>query len=192
MLNFTKNSKGEILNLFFKNPEKEYYLREIAKNFGKEPGYFQKAINDLVLEGILKDERKANLRYFRLNKKYPLYEEIKRIISKTLGMEFKLKEIINNLEAIDYAFIFGSIAKDKENVESDIDLMIVGGEVDQDSLIKKVNQAEEELKREINYHIYSKEEIINGIKEGNDFLVKIFNESKIILKGNPDELTRTN
>ncbi len=65
MLKLLKNNQGKILNLFFKDSEKDYYLREIAKNLGKEPGVFQKAINNLVKEGILQDERKGNLRFFK-------------------------------------------------------------------------------------------------------------------------------
>jgi hypothetical protein len=66
------------------------------------------------------------------------------------------------------------------------------GLVDQDYLIKKISKAEEELKREINYHLYSKDEIIKQLKANNDFLIKVFNEPKIILKGNIDEFNRIN
>lgn len=191
MLNLFKNSKGEILNLFFKDAEKEYYLREIARNLDKEPSHFQKALNSLVKEGVLKDERKGNLRFFKLNKNYPLYEELKKIISKTLGIEAKFKEMINNLAGVEYAFIFGSIAKNKEYSESDIDLMIIG-QVDQDDLINKVSELEGELKREVNYHIYDKQDAIKKLKEKNSFLVRILNEPKIILKGNLDEFARFN
>jgi len=191
MLDILKNSKGEILKLFFQNPDKEYYLREIAKILGREPGFFQKVINDLVKEGILKDERRADLRYFKLNKDYPIYEEIKKIISKTVGLEAKIKEIVNNLKGVEGAFIFGSFAKNRESSSSDIDLMLIG-KIDQDYLMNKINKVEEELKREINYHLYSKDEIIKQLKNNNDFLIKVFNEPKIIFKGNIDELTRIN
>jgi len=191
MLEILKNSKGEILKLFFQDPEKEYYLREIARILGKEPGFFQEAINKLVNEGILKDERRADLRYFKLNKNYPIYEEIKKIISKTVGIEARIREIIDNLKGAECAFIFGSIAKNQESSNSDIDLMIIGG-IDQDQLIKEINQAEDELKREINYHLYSREEVIKQLRINNDFLVKVFNEPKISLKGDPHEFTRIN
>ncbi|MBU4331682.1 nucleotidyltransferase domain-containing protein [Patescibacteria group bacterium] len=188
MLNFLKNTKGEILNLFFKDPDKEYYLREIARNLGKEPGHFQAALNTLVKEGILKDERKGNLRFFRLNKDHPLYEEIKKIISKTIGIEAKIKALVDKFKKVEYAFIFGSIARGKEYGESDIDLMLIG-QVDQNDLVEKANELEGELKREINYQIYSGREAADKLKEGNDFFVRIFNEPKIILKGNLNEFT---
>ena len=189
MLNFLKNGKGEILNLFFKDADKEYYLREIARNLGKEPGYFQAALNSLVEEGILKDERKGNLRFFRLNKDYPLYDEFKKIISKTVGIEAKLKWLVDKFKNIECAFIFGSIAKGKEYGESDIDLMLIG-KINQNDLIEKVTSLESELKREINYHVYSKQEVMSKLQEKNNFFIKIFNEPKIILKGNIDEFTK--
>jgi len=190
MLNFLTNGEGEILNLFFKDPDREYYFRELARNLGKEPAYFQNPLNNLVKGGVLVDKRKGNLRFFKLNKNYPLYEELKKIISKTIGAEGQIKEIINSLEGIEEAFIFGSVAKEKENIHSDIDLMLIG-RVDQDKLIEAVNKVEKELGREINYHIFTKEEVLKKIKEKDSFFVNIFSESKIILKGNLDEFTIT-
>jgi len=157
MLEILKNSKGAILNLFFKDADREYYLREIAKNLNKEPSYIQQSLNFLVKEGILQDERKGNLRFFKLNKSYPIYEEIKKIVSKTLGIEAQIKELVDNLTGAEYAFIFGSIAKGNEYSGSDIDLMLIGKDINEDYLIQKVNKLEYGLNREINYHIFSKD-----------------------------------
>jgi len=116
MLSLLKNSKGAILGLFFKDPDREYYLREIAKSLGKEPGHIQSSLNFLVREGILEDRRKGNLRFFKLNQNYPLYEELKNIVSKTIGVEARLKKLVGEFEGVECAFIFGSIAKEKSTV----------------------------------------------------------------------------
>ena len=158
MLDFIKNGKGEILNLFFKNPDGVYYLREIAKILNKEPAHYQRYLDALVEDDILQDERKGNLRLFKLNKNHPLYEELKKIISKTIGLEGQIKAIADSLVGIGAAFIFGSMAKGKENSHSDIDLMLIGS-ADQDKLIKAVSAAEEKLIRDINYHFFTKDEI---------------------------------
>jgi len=191
MFNFLKNGTGQILKVFFKDPDKQLYVRELSKLLKKEPGYFQRILNNLVEEGILIDERIANLRYFKLNKEYPLYFELKKIISKTLGIEAKLKELINNLKRIKYAFVFGSMASNKENTLSDIDLFLVG-EANQEILTEKINNLEKELNREINYHLYHKDEVLKKLHDKNDFIVKILKDPKIILKGNINELTRVN
>jgi len=189
MLNFLKNGKGEILNLFFKDEEKEYFLREIARILQRDASATQRYLEALIDEGILKDERKGNLRFFKLNKNYPLYEEIKKIISKTLGLEYKVKRLIENLKQIEYAFIYGSIAKNEEYSESDIDLLLIG-KADQDVLIKKINKLEEELGREINYQLFAKEQLIKKLKNKEPFFIRIFNEPIIILKGDLYEFTR--
>lgn len=191
MLNFLKNVSGKILKLFFLDPDKEYYLRKIAAHLGQEPGVFQYNLDKLVKEGILADERKGNLRYFRLNKNYPLYEEIKKIVSKTLGIEAKLKELVSSFNGIECAFIFGSIAKNTENSSSDIDLMLIGN-ADQDVLTNKITEAENELGREINYHLFGKDEITGKVKNKNDFLLNIFNNPIIKLKGACDGYTKFN
>lgn len=188
MLNFLKNGIGKILALFFANPDKEYYLREIGKHLKKEPGVFQYSINKLIKQGILLDEYRANLRYFKLNKKYPLYEELQRMVSKTLGMEAKLKTLTDNLPKIECAFVFGSVAKNTDTNNSDIDLFLAG-DADQNYLTEKINELERELCREINYHVYSQQEIAEKLRANNDFLIRIFSEPKLPLKGNPDEYT---
>jgi len=190
MLNFLKNGGGEILKLFFKDPEKEYYFREIAKNLNREPSHYQKYLDSLVKDAVLLDERRGNMRFFKLNKEHPLYEEIKSIISKTIGLENEIKGLVDKLSGIEYAFIFGSIAKSAENVNSDVDLMLIG-DVDQNALTSLVSSLEGRIGREINYHIYSSQEISKKIETKDSFLINIFLSPIIKLKGNPYDFTRT-
>lgn len=188
MLNFLKNGGGEILKLFLKDPEKEYYFREIAKNLNKEPSYYQKYLDNFVADEILLDERRGNMRFFRLNKEHPLYEEIKSIVSKTIGLENELKELVDKLNNVECAFIFGSIAKGKENSNSDVDLMLIGN-TNQDILVKALSSMEVKIAREINYHIYSSQEIVKKIKDKDGFISNIFLSPIIKLKGNPYDFT---
>src|SRR3989338_9215661 len=182
MFDFLKNGRGEILKLFFTNPDREFYFREIAASLNKEPGAIQSYLNSLVEQNILIDERKGNMRFFKLNKNHPIYEDIKSIVSKTLGIEYKLKELVDLLPKLEYAFIFGSIAAGKEYGDSDIDLLLIG-EVDQDFLIEKISKLQSELSRGINYQIYTKDEIVKKLAEKNEFFLNIFSEPTINLKG---------
>lgn len=188
MLNFLKKGGGEIIKLFFKNPDKEYYFREIAKNLNKEPSHYQKYLDNLVEDNILLDERRGNMRFFRLNKEHPLYEEIKSIVSKTIGLENELKELVDKLDSVDCAFIFGSMAKGTENSNSDVDLMLIG-DINQDALTTTISSVEGKIAREINYHIYSNQEIVRKIKEKDSFISNIFLSPIIKLKGNPYDFT---
>lgn len=189
MFDFLKNGRGAILELFFKNPNREFYLRELATTLNQEVSSIQNYINSLVEQNIIQDERKGNMRFFKLNRNHPIYEEIKSIISKTIGIEHKLKELVSVLPKIEYAFIFGSIAKGKEYGSSDIDLLLIG-EVDQDFLVERISKLQSELSREINYQIYTKAEVIKKLAEKNEFFLNIFSEPIINLKGDAHDFRK--
>ena len=191
MFNFLKNGKGAILNLMFLNPDKEYYLAEIAKLLGKEPSAYQKYIVDLIAEGVLSDKRVGHMRFFWLNKNYQFYNELKNIVSKTIGLEAELKNALSDVASIETAFIFGSFATDRFNGQSDIDLFIIGAEDAQNTIIKKITDLENKIGRDINYHIYSRAEVLKKIDIKDDFIYNIFHRDIIILKGDINEFTKS-
>ena len=92
-MNFISKNKADILKVFFTNPEKSYYMQEIGRIIDKKPGVFQRTLNNFVDEGILESERRANARYFWINKKYSLYKELHSIVFKTVGILGSLKPI---------------------------------------------------------------------------------------------------
>ncbi len=187
-LKFTKN-QTLILEIFFNNPDKSYYLRQLGRFLDKEPGVFQKDINKGVEQSGLTSERQGSIRLFALNKNHLLYPELKKIFFKTIGTEGKLKALVNSIKDIKVAFIFGSFAQDKEDSFSDVDLMIIGSP-DEDLLVSKVSSLESRLGREINYSIFSERDWKKEIKEKNSFLENILAKEKLFLIGNEKDLSK--
>jgi predicted nucleotidyltransferase len=188
MREFTKN-RAALLRLFFTNPDRPFYMQEVGRILGKKPGVFQRAINNMEKEGVLTSEYKAHARYFKTNKAYPLYKELKSIVFKTVGVAGSLKELLEKIGGIRLAFIYGSYAKAKENYLSDIDLVIVGNP-DEDALIKKLDRLEDVLSREINYKVYSPRELKMGLKAQDPFLLEILNDRKIMILGEEDDIRK--
>lgn len=182
-------NRALLLKVFFTNPEKSYYMQEIGRMIGKPPGVFQRVINNLEEERILSSEYKANARYFKVNKDYPLYEEFKRIIFKTVGIAGSIKKILEEIGDIQVSFIYGSYAKNQENPVSDVDVVIVG-QPEEDAIIREFDKLEKALSREINYKLYSKKQFNNAIVENDPFLINIIRNSKIMIMGEEDELRR--
>lgn len=190
IIDITKSKlRREILRLYFSDPQKEYYLRELERVLESPVAYIRRELLKLEKFGLFKKRREANLLYFGLNKKHPLYNEIKSIVFKTIGVAGSLKKDLLKIPHIDYAFIFGSFAKREEYFGSDIDLMIIGNP-DEDLLIKKISKLEEKLRREINYHIYSRSDLKKKIKEKNSFIINIIKGPKIFLIGKKDEFSK--
>jgi alanine-synthesizing transaminase len=76
-------NQSKILSLFLNRSAEEYYLSEIAHSLGKAPGVIQKALSSLENQGILFSRKYGNQRRYKLNEKYPLLEEVEKIIEKT-------------------------------------------------------------------------------------------------------------
>ena len=184
---FKSKARTAIFQLYFTNPESSYYLRELERMFNTPVSILRKELMRLEGDGIFLSDKKGNLLYYRLNKDYPLFEELKNIIRKTIGIEGLLKDAINDIRGIEAAFIYGSFAKGKEKAVSDIDLCVVGS-IDEDQLIAKINAVEKSIKREINYAFFTPEEFKRKKMNKDGFISDLIDNKKIMLKGKEDDV----
>ena len=188
MIPLTK-TRAALLNLLLTNPERSFYMQEIGRILGKKPGTFQRAINNMVSEGVLISEYKANARFFQANKKYPIYKELKSIVFKTVGVQGRIRDALEEIGNVKFAFIYGSYAKARETYVSDIDLVVIGN-ANEDTLIKVLDSLEDKFQREINYKLDTFKEFKKEIKEKEPFLLEIMRDKKIMLIGNENELRK--
>ncbi len=179
--------RRDLLALFFTNPNKQYYLRELHRILGYSAGSIRRELLKFQRDNLFITEKKGNLLYYSLNKKHPIYKELKSIIFKTIGVEGALKKALAGIKNIKFAFIYGSFAKKTEKPLSDIDIMIIG---DPDTFLLNENLAntEKKLKREINPTIYSLKEYKDRKKENSAFIKNILKNPKIMLIGKEDDL----
>lgn len=179
-------TRSKILSLFFSHPDEEFYVREIARRIEENFNSVRRELNKLKKLGILLSRRKGNQRYFQINNKLPIYEELKMIFIKTDGIANELKQILEKDKNIELAFIYGSWAEGKERLLSDIDLFIVG-KVDENGIIEGLNTLEKKLSREINYVIFSEDEVKRRLKRKDPFIKNVFESPRIFLVGEGSE-----
>ncbi len=188
ILQITKSRlREELLNLYFANPNKKFYLRELERILGFSVGNIRRELIKLKKIGLFRTENKGNLTYYYLNKSFSLFQEFKSIISKISGAPRMLKESLKNIKGIEYAFIYGSFAKGEEKETSDIDLFIIG-KVDEGRLIDEANKLEKKLQREINFTLYEKSDFEQKKKGGNPFILEVIKQRKIFLIGDKSKL----
>lgn len=182
-------TRASVLNLFFNHPENEYYLRQIETLTDYSVGNIRREITALESDGLFLSRNIGKIKLFKLNKAYPLYNEIKSIIRKTIGIEGGLKKILSRFKDIDFAFIYGSFAEDREKILSDIDIIVIGAVSPKD--IKSLFfEYQSKMGREINSIVYTREEFLNKVKAKNHFITVLCGGKKIFIKGNENEFRR--
>lgn len=182
-------TRKKILQLFFFDPTKRYYLREIERLLKITAGNIRRELLSLERAGLFKKEKIGKQVYYFLNKKSPIFEEFKSIVSKTIGIEAVLKEKLAGIAGIKVAFIYGSIARNKEDALSDIDIFIIGS-INEDDLLKAISKAEKRLSREINYVIFSQSDLIDGLSTNIAFLKDVISSERIFLIGDNNDLEK--
>jgi predicted nucleotidyltransferase len=173
-----------ILAILSENPQKEYYLHELGRLVGKKPGVFQLGLNSLEKQGWVTSRKQGTLRLFKINEQHPLYKEIKSFVRKTVGVEAQLKKILNSIEGIEKALIYGSYPKDNMRPDSDIDvLVVVSNNKVEDKIVSELSRIEKMLGREVNYKLYNEKDFIHKRKDKDPFLSEVLSDKFILLKG---------
>jgi len=186
---FSSRVRVEILSAFLMNPERELYLREVARLTGADYKSVSMELRNLEEIGLMSSRNEGNLKYFRLNKEFVIYEELKSIFMKTKGAVGILREAVSTKRDIDYAFIYGSFATGEERAGSDIDLIVIG-RISLEGLLALLRGPEEILSREINVSLYDLQEIRKRVKDHDPFIMEVLGGSKIMLIGDENELRR--
>lgn len=180
MIALRSNITRKVLSLFFLNPQETFYVNELARRLGLDKRNLVKKLHELESVGILRSERKGNLKLYGLNRKFPLYREYKKIFLKTLGVEAKLREIMKETEGVKEAYIYGSYARDAMSLHSDLDLIVIGS-CEIKTLEKKINYVQNEINREINVVFMSEDEFKRRMETKDPFLSSVFKQRIIRL-----------
>jgi len=161
MLNtlITSKTRVRLLVKFFLNPTMKSYLRQLADEFGESTNSVRIELNRLTEAGLLESFAEGNTIMYQAKESYPLFPEIKSIVSKITGIDTIIEDVFNKLGSVDKAYLIGDYAKGIDS--GTIEIILVGDKVEEKVLIELVKKAEELIGRTINYSIFNKEELIN-------------------------------
>jgi DNA-binding transcriptional ArsR family regulator len=174
------NKYLEIMNEFLKGYFREIYGRELIGKVSLSQKNISNTLSELEGEGILKSTFKGNRRYYHINfdnsliKEYILFFEG---YSKILFLE-KNPILIDFFSKLSGKIIcvFGSYAKGKNKKDSDIDLLVIGG----DSL--EISNLGKNYGLKVQIFDISLNDFKKGIKD--NLILKECLGNHIIIKGN--------
>lgn len=123
---FGSEARVKVLGLFMLHPASEFYLREIAHRTGLPVRAVERTVKALTEIGLLRREKRGNSVYFHVNRDAPILPELKAMFLKTVGLGDRLREALAGTREVEVAFVFGSYAKNQEDMTSDVDMFLVG------------------------------------------------------------------
>jgi predicted nucleotidyltransferase/predicted transcriptional regulator with HTH domain len=186
---FSSKVRVNILTYLFSHPDEPFYARELARQIDEHYNAVWGELNNLESIGLLVSEQTANVKLYRLDRDFLFYEELKRIILKTTGMGHVIRQAVDRLGALKWAFIYGSVATDEEDLHSDVDLMLVG-QLDLMPLAEVIGDLEDQLGREINYLVMTPAELAQRLADGEPFINNVLSGPKVMLIGDQDALRK--
>jgi predicted nucleotidyltransferase len=187
---FTKTQQ-RVLGLLFGKPDKSFYMTEIFRAAQMGRGTVRRELDRLEAAGLVQVSQAGNQRHYQANPESPIYDELLSIVRKTFGVADVIRDALQAVDdQFDAAFVYGSVAKGEDTATSDIDLMVVSGELAYADLMAALEPAETQLARPVNPTIYTPEQISAKLRDDNVFVKRVMEQPKLWIKGTEDVIRK--
>lgn len=185
------DSQSRVLRWLFGQPDRGFHLSELRRLSGLGSASLQRELKRLAEAGLVQSERVGNLRRFQANPDSPVFGELVALTRKTLGAEPLLREALQPLlPGLQGAWIFGSVAKQTDTAQSDIDVMLVGKNLSLSRVLELLLPVEEQLGRKINPTCYTPAEFARRRAEADSFVNRVLAQPVLPLIGELHEPSR--
>jgi len=178
--------KAEVFRLLFGLDAQELHVREIARRAHLNEATVRQELKRLIGLGLVVCRRDGNRTYCRAEKGHPAYADLRGLVLKTSGLLDVLRRALKH-PRIRAAFVFGSLAAGTEKAHSDLDLMVIG-ECGLRELSGLLENVADELGREVNPHVLSREELARRRKARDHFVTTVLAGPKLFVVGDEHEL----
>ena len=183
-------TRGAILALLYGHADQTFYTRQIAREVDASIGAVQRELENLSKVGLIVRNSLGSQVFYQANRSAPIFKDLQALINKTIGVFSVLRSALQPLsKRIVVAFVYGSVAREEETAQSDVDLMIVG-KATLDEILSRLSTVEKSIGRPINPTVYSVEEFKSKLASGNHFLTAVLKGQKEFLLGDEDELRK--
>jgi predicted nucleotidyltransferase len=166
-------------------------VSELASHLGTSPSSLQRELDSLPQSGILERKQDGRRIYYKARVDSPMSNPLRELLSKTIGIIPVLQSELERYRGrIRWGAIYGSVARDEEARESDIDLLLVG-DVAAAGLLPALRRIERRFGREVSLTRYSEKEFRDKIRRGDHFLKPLTKGKAVTVTGSLDELEKT-
>lgn len=148
----------KLLTKFFLNSNTQGYLRGLASEFGESSNAIRIELNRFEKAGLLTSEAQGNRKVFSANTLHPLFTDINSLLRKHFGLDQLVEGVIGKLGEVEEVYLTGAFARGQAG--HDIEMLLVGGNVNIISLEKLIEKSRQFIKHKIIYSLMTTKEFI--------------------------------
>ena len=157
---FGSKTRAKLLKLFFENPEKSFYVREMTRVIDEQINSVRRELLNLDSIGIIRNETFDNKVYYSANSKHPFYRPMIDIFSKKIDVN-REKDVKESTWE-EYCrpvknYLKGLIVTNRLPGQDGIDLLIIGNDKTK-KLTRWAEVIEKKQGKPINYVIMSSDD----------------------------------
>jgi len=193
MLNklFVSDVRVKILKLMLLNPEKGLHVRAIVRAVGAEINAVRRELDNLVSIELFSKRQSSNKIFYKVNTGHPFFGDLLSLVAKESGLAAKLYKNLKNLGDIEYILLSKSFLRGRKSTTLEVDLFIVGDDVDERLLEKMIKEEEDRLGREINYTVMKSEEFKIRKRTMDQFIVRVMSQGRAMIFGDEEKFCST-
>jgi predicted nucleotidyltransferase len=178
-----------VLGLLIGQPDRSFAISEIIQLAASGSGAVQRELEKLTAAGIVTTSFSGKRKLYQANRQSPIFTELYGLVLKTVGLLEPLKKALKPYQSnIDFAFVYGSVAKGTDNAKSDIDLMIIAEDIAYGDIFAALQSAEKNLQRPIHPNLMSIDDWRKRRTGRSAFVTRIAEQPKMFVMGTDNEL----
>ena len=155
MLNkiITSKTRLRLLIKFFISQANSGYLNGLATEMNESTNSIRKELNHLHDAGYLQKVKKENKVQYKANIDHPLYETLRKVVLKHLGLEDIVEVVLDRMGNIEYIVLVGDYARGIDS--GNIEVFLVGNDLNFNYISQLEDKIENLIGRKVNFYLSS-------------------------------------
>ncbi len=139
---------------FFISQANRGYLNGLATEMGESTNAIRKELNHLHSAGYLEKSKSDNRVEYKANTRHPLYEVLRKVILKHLGLEDAVEIVLERMGGVQQIILIGDYAKGNDSGK--IEIFLIGTNLNMEYIDQLEGKIEKLIKRKISFYLASK------------------------------------
>jgi len=150
----TSKTRLRLLIKFFISQANRGYLNGLATEMGESTNAIRKELNHLQGAGYLEKVKVNNKVEYKANTKHPLFEVLRKVVLKHLGLEDIVETVLARMGDVDQIILIGDYAKGKDT--GLIEVFLIGKGLNMDYIAQLEEKIEKLIGRNVSFYLASK------------------------------------